>query len=397
MPTIKLPELHPHQQTIADHPARFKILCCGRRFGKTTLALFLMSKHLLNAHRVAYFAPTYGMSGEVWRDMQRLMRPIIQHRSNHEHRLDLITGGTLDIWTTYNETARGRSYHFVVVDEAALIPSADVWNAAIRPLLTDTQGSALFASTPRGRNWFFELYGLGAEPTIHEYQSWTHPTAHNPHIPAAEIEATRHTLPERVFKQEYLAEFLSDGSAVFPNLSGVTTAQPTAPTPGHTYVFGVDWGRDNDFTAVSVLDATTNTQVKLYRMTSLSYTSQRQRIIDLYKQYRPKAILAESNSIGTVNIEDLQSAGLPVRPFTTTNRSKAAIIDALALAIEQNQITLLNDEILKHEMHAYQSERTPSGLYTYNAPPGIHDDTVIATALSYHAAHARNRISIDFA
>jgi hypothetical protein len=151
-------------------------------------------------------------------------------------------------------------------------------------------------------------------------------------------------------------------------------------------VFGVDWGRDNDFTAVSVFDTTTMTQVKLYRMTGISYTSQRARLIDIAKAYKPITILAEANSIGTVNIEDLQAAGLPVRPFTTTNTSKTALIDALTIAIEQAQITLLNDEVLKHEMHAYQSERTPTGRYTYNAPPGIHDDTVIATALSYRAA-----------
>ena len=386
MTTVTLPQLHPHQQAIADHPTRFKVLCCGRRFGKTTLAVYLMARHMLDGGRVAYFAPTYAMSAEVWRELQRIMRPVIHHRSNHEHRLEIITGGVLDIWTTSNETARGRSYHFVVVDEAALIPSSEVWNAAIRPLLTDTQGCALFASTPRGRNWFFELYGLGAEPTIQDYQSWTHPTADNPHIPVAELDATRQTLPARVFQQEYLAEFLTDGSAVFPNLAHVATAGPAAPEPGHTYVFGVDWGRDNDFTAVSVFDTTTMTQVKLYRMTGISYTSQRARLIDIAKAYKPITILAEANSIGTVNIEDLQAAGLPVRPFTTTNTSKTALIDALTIAIEQAQITLLNDEVLKHEMHAYQSERTPTGRYTYNAPPGIHDDTVIATALSYRAA-----------
>lgn len=392
---IKLPELYDHQQLITDHPARFKILCCGRRFGKTRVAIHMLTNHIINGNRTAYFAPTYGMTDEVWREMKRNLKDITRQTREHQRYLETITNGTLDVWTTTNETVRGRSYHFIVIDEAALIPTSEIWHAAIRPLLTDTRGSALFASTPRGRNWFHDLFNLGNEQTIHDYKSWQHPTGHNPFIDPAEIEETKKTLPARIFNQEYLAEFLTDGSAVFPNLNAVTSQPPTAPEPDRRYVFGIDWGRDNDFTAISIVDTATLTQVKIYRMNGITYLNQRERIIQLYRQYKPVTILAEENSIGTVNIEELRAAGLPICGFITTNKSKTHIIDHLTNLIETEQITLQNDETLIHEMHAYQLEKTHTG-YTYNAPPGIHDDTVIATALSFYSATKNNTPSIQF-
>src|SRR5262249_10530908 len=82
-------------------------------------------------------------------------------------------------WSLANgagEMVRGRKYHFVVMDEAALFDSGDVWHGAIRPLLTDYEGGALFCSTPKGRGWFWQLYHMGQDPQNPEWQSWQFPT-----------------------------------------------------------------------------------------------------------------------------------------------------------------------------------------------------------------------------
>lgn len=336
--------------------------------------------------RVAYFAPTYGMAAEVWRDMKAMLAPITTSANAQQHRIETLNGGSLDVWTTTNETARGNSYHFVVIDEAALIPTAEIWQATIRPLLTDTRGGALFCSTPRGRNWFWELYALANQPEIQDFHAWNHPTSANPYIHPEEIESARQNLPARVFQQEYLAHFLQDGSAVFSNIYDRCIAPITAPEPNRQYVFGIDWGRDKDYTAVSILDAKSLTQVRLERFNGLSYSLQRDRIRDLYNRYQPKSVYAESNSIGAVNIEELCKDGIPAKPFTTTNQSKRQIIEALVLALENQSITLQDNDTLRAELSAYQIERLASGGYTYNAPAGIHDDTIIATAISLWAA-----------
>jgi hypothetical protein len=146
----------------------------------------------------------------------------------------------------------------------------------------------------------------------------------------------------------------------------------------------VDWGKENDYTCVSVMTRE-GRQVWLERFNQIGWAVQRGRLMQLYERFRPSVILAEENSIGSVNIEALQAEGLPMRGFMTTAKSKGPLIDHLALAMEKAEVTLLNDPILKHELMAYEMKRTSQG-WAYSAPPGGHDDTVIATALSLWAA-----------
>lgn len=150
-------------------------------------------------------------------------------------------------------------------------------------------------------------------------------------------------------------------------------------------MFGVDWGRAEDFTVISVLDADTRQQVDMQRFNQVSWELQRGRLVTLYQRWQPKTILAESNSIGEPNIEALQAEGLPVQGFQTTAHSKGPLIDALALAIERQDIALLSDPVQLAELQAYTMERLPSGMFRYSAPAGGHDDTVIALALAWHA------------
>ena len=428
---IQLAALHEGQQAIVDSSARFKVLACGRRFGKTLVALDMLTNRLLDGQNVAYFAPTYRMGAEVWRELKQNLHPLIRTMNEHEWRMELYTGGVLECWSLANqaaETVRGRKYHFVVMDEAALFDSAEVWHGAIRPLLTDYEGGALFASTPRGRNWFWHLYLQGQSDTFPEWESWRLPTAANPHIKTSEIEAARLGMPERFYKQEYEAVFLDDGGVVFRNVERVCVATPSltlphsnrggnedphplAPSPlrsegepiprqlnrqdaenAEEYreerhegcYFGVDWGKDNDFTCVSVMTRD-GRQIHLERFNQIGWAVQRGRLAALYERFKPRIILAEENSIGSVNIEALQAEGLPVKGFTTTSKSKTPLIDGLALAMEREEVVLLNDPVLKHELTAYEMKRTSTG-WSYSAPSGSHDDTVIATALSLWAS-----------
>ena len=166
----------------------------------------------------------------------------------------------------------------------------------------------------------------------------------------------------------------------------MTLPQPaphSTPQPGHTYIAGIDWGRANDYTAIAVIDATRGQMVALQRFNHIGWQLQRDRIASLVQHWRPQIVWAEANSIGEANIEALLQDGLPIRPFHTTAKTKAPLIESLALAIERADITLLNDPILMAELSAYSLERLPNGAYRYSAPPGGHDDTVIATALAW--------------
>ncbi len=117
--------------------------------------------------------------------------------------------------------------------------------------------------------------------------------------------------------------------------------------------------RVNDATVFSVWDIQGKRQAWLDRMTGTDYESQRGRLKILSDKYNNASILAETNSMGQPNIEALQMMGLPVSGFTTTNATKAQVIQNLEMALERKEISLLDDEVQKNELMSYQSEKLP--------------------------------------
>jgi hypothetical protein len=368
---------------------RFNVLDCGRRFGKTTLGIDVLVPPALAGYPVAFFSPTYKMLADVWRDMSFALQPVTQRISVQEHRIELVTGGVLDMWSLDDANAgRGRKYKRVVIDEAAMVAKLEeAWNAAIRPTLTDYQGDAWFLSTPKGYNFFRTIFAWGQDAAYPEWRSWQMPTSANPFISATEIEAARQGSPERYFAQEYEAIFLQDGGGVFRRVAEAATAERQEQAlEGHQYVIGVDWGRTNDATVFKVIDATLREECYSDRMLQTDFRTQLTRLQALAERFGQPAIVGEYNSIGGPQVEALQNMGLAVQPFTTTNATKAKIIDMLALAFERGELKILNDPLTVTELQAYESERLPSGLIRYGAPDGMHDDAVIALCLAWYGA-----------
>jgi len=149
-------------------------------------------------------APTYKMMVEVWRDMVDTLQPVTRRSSVQEHRIELATGGVIEMWSLdAPDSIRGRHYQRVVCDEVAIVPGfEDTWNKVIRPTLMDLHGDAWFLSTPKGMNWFWRAFQWGQEAGQQEWKSWKLPTSSNPYIAPTEIEAMRLTMPELVFSQE---------------------------------------------------------------------------------------------------------------------------------------------------------------------------------------------------
>ena len=374
---------------IFQHPARFKIAACGRRWGKTELGKTAILYHAIESnHRCWWLAPTKQMTDQIWRDLKNSLKNLPGLKiSESERRIDLPNGGMIAVRSAWNpDNLRGEGLDFVVLDEAAFM-NPRAWAEVIRPMLVSTRGRALFLSTPRGRNWFWNLYRIGLDPEEDEWGSFHFPTAANNLIQKEELEDIRRITPDHIWATEYEAKFLSDSSGVFRGIDQAAAPAPyDRPQPGHAYIAGIDWGRSNDYTAIAVIDAANGKMVALDRFNNASWNLQRLRLANLVKHWRTQIVWAEANSIGEPNIEALNQAGLPVRPFYTSAKSKAPLIESLALAIERNEITLLNDPILLAELSDYSLDRLPSGGYRYGAPPGSHDDTVIATALAWYGA-----------
>lgn len=388
MNDLHLPALRRDQGAIARHRARFKVVACGRRWGKTTLGLAIAAQSALEGQRVWWVAPTYGLAFHPWRTLKAALADRWVAKSETERHIDLPGGGFLTVKSADDpDGLRGVGLDLVVVDEAAFI-AEEAWTAALRPALSDRRGRALLISTPRGRNWFYHAYQRGLDPHNRAWRSWRYPTAKNPLIPKAELEEARSLLPEAIFRQEYEAEFLAEGGEVFRNVRAAATAPANAvPIAGHRYLMGVDFGRYQDFTALAVLDADARpvpTMVALERFGAVGWSVQRARIAALARRWDVCAILAEANAMGEPNIEALRREGLPIAGFTTTAFSKPPLIESLVKAIEGGEVCLLPDAVLLGELeaYAYTTDRY-TGRTRYAAPPGLHDDTVIALALAW--------------
>lgn len=384
--TLTLPELHPKQADIVRDAARFNVLNCGRRFGKNILLHDRVVTALLDGHLVGWGSPTYKNLSEDWRTLVGVLGQVASGKSEQDHRVETVTGGVLEMWSLDNPTAiRGRKYHRFIVNEAAHAPYLmDTWNKVIRATLADYKGDGWLSSTPKGMNDWHTMYGMGLAGG--DWRAWTYTSYDNPYIDPAELDSIRASTPDAEFRQEYLAEFIQNEGAVFRNLEAALTApanQRPGDHQGHTFTMGVDWGKDNDFTVLSLGCADCACEVALDRFNQIDYYFQRQRIAALCETWKPKRIMVELNSIGAPNFEMLQRDGLPVTGFTTTQTSKAALIEAFSLALETGRVKLLPDEAGRSELQAYERTTTANGLSRYSAPSGMHDDTVIARALMY--------------
>lgn len=381
---LKLPRPHVNQQAVLESPARYKVMACGRRWGKTTLGEIWVADPALHGMPCAWFAPTYKMLADVWRDLKTMYAPVIKEKSETEHRLEMITGGVIDMWSLDNPDAgRGRKYKRAFIDEGGFVPKLEeAWTQSIRPTLTDMLGEAMFGGTPKGRNYFWRLHCVGVDAEQPDWQSWQMPTTANPYMDPAEVEAARQQLPERAYKQEYLAEFIEDSGGVFRGVYEVVDVGRSEPEPpgAGCYTMGVDLARVEDFTVISVLDQN-NRQIYFERFNQVSWELQIARIVAVGKRYNA-LVYVDSTGVGDPIFEQLRKAGLNVRGYQFTSASKERLIDNLSIAIEHQRLRLMDVPEQTNELLAYEYEVTASGNVRMNAPQGMHDDTVIALALA---------------
>lgn len=388
---MTLPSLHEKQLEIKGSSSRFRIITAGRRFGKDCYLQDRLINEALKGKPVAFFAPTYRMLLENWRTLRNTLAPITARANDSEHRIDLVTGNPIEMWSLDNpDSARGRKYAYVAINEAAMVKNlGDAWAMVIRPTLADYRGSADFGSTPKGLNDFYSLWQrAGDDP---DWRRFHYRTDDNPHIPADEIAAMRASLPERVVKQEIDAEFVEDGS-YFQNVEQAAVIQaPDMPEnhAGHYLVMGCDWAMSQDYSVFVIGCRDCNCVVDWWRGNQIDYTYQRERLVTLAERWGVQGVLPERNSIGQPNIELLRDRvtvmlGPDDNPgFNTSATTKPALIQGLASALEHDGFRVPADAA--DELRIYEVETMASGHPKFSAPDGQHDDFVIALALLWRA------------
>jgi len=386
---ITLPKLHTGQIQVFDNAARFNVLMCGRRFGKTTFGQWIAVDAILKGKRVGWFSPSYKFSADVWRELKLMLQPIIKSENKIEGKMVALTGGSLEIWSLDNKDAgRGRKYGLIIVDEAGVVKDLDqIWQQALRPTLTDYKGSAWFLGTPKGRGFFQRLFQMGQDEKREGWKSWRLPTLANPHMPAEEIESARRELPPEIFAQEYEGVPADDGGCPF-NLKAI--GECIAPIKStDPIMWGVDLAKSQDFTVAVGLDEE-GCVCRLERWQGdWSLTS-----VKLANMIGEQMAVIDSTGVGDPVVETLQSKCPLAEGFKFTQMSKQQIMEGLAVGIQTTKVRF-PDGWLRAELEQFEYEYTRTGV-RYEAPSGVHDDGVCALALAWHGFTNRLRSAFSY-
>lgn len=405
---VKLPPLHFNQQKIFDSVIKdgvqFTVIAAGRRFGKTYTCLALALEYAINrGKKVWWVSPSYSVSDNQWRLVKRIIGRTYSGKSEQGRRLEFYYEwadgtrqfGELTFKTGDNpDLLRGEGLDLLIIDEAAFVDPR-LWEV-MRPSLVDQKGSAVLISTPYGLNWFYKMYQRGESDDTGKWRSWHFTSYDNPLIDPEEIDSAREDMSEERFQQEHMAVFSDDQSAVFRGLDkAACVAKQDKRIQSHIYSMGVDWGRKHDATVISVIDLSTGEQVWMDRFTQTAWSLQKNRLLTAIAKWRPKKIYIEENAAGQPVIESLQNElGIKnIEPIFTSAANKGAMIEGLSLAIEREELKLLDEDTRNGkeqllELRMYQLKRVGNS-WTYSAPKGFHDDTVMALALAWLGATGR--------
>ena len=366
--------------------SKYYTLVSSRQAGKSMLGLNLLLYFAINdkSTKIAFVSPTYQQVRKV---MEELNDAIADAKittkvnfSNHE--IHLLNGSIIYFRSAENYDAlRGYTFDYMLVDEAAYIKEQG-WRSAIQPTVLIKGKKVILMSTPRGRDFFYEMYQLGQSPDHPNYQSFKMTYDGNPFVDLTEIEAARKTLPPAIFKAEYEGEFIDGESQVFQNYTNCTFEQWPNPT-GQVYL-GVDLAQSNDYTCATAIDKNGNV-VEIYRENQKDWSEMVDQIVKMAQKYKAQ-VLVESNSIGSPVIEMIRKKYVNIEGFTTTNKSKKEIIEGLILDFADETIAIPSVglfEELHNELDVFEMKYSPkSRSVIYAAREPFHDDLIMSLAIA---------------
>lgn len=396
---------HAGQRAMHDSLARYRVMACGVRWGKSTSAAHEALAMALEPRPRGcgwIVGPNYDLGQKVWREVvhllhARLPQLVIAHRE-HEHYLSIhnLAGGTCEIRLKSADSPvslLGEGLDWLVLDEAAQV-RPDIWERYLMARLLDKRGRGLLISTPKGKGWFHGAFRRGQRGVDSDYASWNSPTWENPIIRKDDIERIRASTPEALFRQEYGAEFIEGAGSVFRFVRERATGGADAGAP---YTAGLDLARVQDYTVLVVMDSERRV-VHWERWTRVDWSQQVARIAHALERYGRPLCYVDSTGAGEPVYETLLEAGVNVEGYPFTAQSKAALVNNLAIMLERGEIVLPQPEAwpeLIDELEAFQYSVTDAGNVRTGSPPGMHDDCVCALMLAAWGARDTGEYEIQ--
>ena len=395
---------YPHQRAVHTamgdyfHSGRMFVVKSKRQVGKTTMAENILLECAINhkATLSVLVEPTLDQCRRVYKEIVKAIEetPVLMRKNDSLLEIELRNGSTI-LFKSAEQRDNLRGFTItgiLVIDECAfiqddvfdiLMPSTDVHAAPI-----------LLISTPKLKvGAYYRYYMAGLDPAVKNIISIDFNNYDTSFLlPPDRLEQYRTMMPKSQFTTEYLGEFLDSDSILFTNIR--ECIGPAQDEPRKLYI-GLDWGSGagGDYTSICAFSDE-------YKMVFIDYFNDKptfeqvRYICDILQPYRGRvaSITAEDNSIGTPMIALLKDELLKrnmkgernvVRPFSTSNQSKAQLVNQMQVALEQKQITLLDDPGLINQLSAYEATYNPrTNNVSYNAPAGMHDDNCISSMLA---------------
>ena len=409
---IKGPKLFQWQKDVADllmKPGEGKtvVVKSRRQTGKSTLISSLLCYYSFNFAGSDSFvvSPTMAQAKNIFNQVNDAVskgsQSLIQKANAQDLELKFVNNSTISFKSAaMGQRLRGyNSNALIALDECAFQP--DDILPLVLPWSDWHKANVLMVSSPFVRQGFFYNYFCQGEEGINGITSvdWTDPKYKEEMdkiLSPERLEMYRRQLPKNQFLTEYLGQWMDDDGMVFTNFK--ECIENNSISPNDQLWVGIDWAvgnqdnPDSDDTVVTMINQDRK-QVSIQYLNNMTPTAQIEKVASILNTYERqiRKIQPELNSIGSVytdSIKKKMSKTLASRVFgfDTTNTSKSTIITNLQDAFERMTVRILPDEKQKRQLGYYAMEFNPkTRVITFNAPQGLHDDSVIALALALDA------------
>lgn len=391
MGLVELYKPHPKQleihNSIENDNSMYYLVSIGRQFGKTIMGENQAIKWCLdnNGWRVVWVSPTYKQCKKVFKELRRALddSKLYKKKPNESDLIFYFKNNSELVFYSAEayDSIRGETFDAGIGDEMAFW-KREAWTEALKPTFAVRGKKFLGLSTPKGKNLFYELFNQSL--VNEQYKSFKGTSYDNPYINVSEIEDAKRTLPEHIFKQEYLAEFLDNGGAVFVNINeSIKEAKPTKRN-----YFGLDLGKANDYTVLTIVNDK-NEEIFCDRWRHMSWSAIKKKVVEQLNKYKPIGYV-ECNGAQDSIYEDISNMvsyrKSDIRPFTTTTKTKPIIVEDLIVSFEDLSTSIIGHEwqIAELEQFTYEYNHKTRKI-KYEAPTGLHDDYVMSKSMSNHA------------
>jgi len=393
------------QKIVRTEESRFKVICVGRRGGKTLYVVRdsidgIVTDLVIPNQYVWIVAPNYDLTQRVWNDLYNLavsqFKDLVSRINNTKgnYKIETVLGTIIEAKSAEDpEKLVGAGLTKIIVDEAAMVPQK-AWTQSLRPTLIDHKGKAIFISTPKGKNWFWELWQKGQQKEEVDWRSWRFTSYDNEYIDKAEIDKLIKDMPDFEYRQEILAQFEETAEQIFRNVLKQAVGQEKEPEKGHRYQIGIDLGRKTSYSVITVIDEMSYPYevVKIDRFKTVDWNLQIERVKNIWNKYPCLRARVDATGIGDPIIQDLENKGVRVEPYVIKEISKRQYIDKLSIFINDGRIIYPKNQDLINELDTYGREiRKETGRVIYKPLGKFKEDCVSSMALAVWGLPERAR------